>query len=321
MRSRLSLVVSAFLLAGAATAQQGVGGKLPEVELEDFAQSPADSFDDFTGRAVMFEFFAYWCGPCAASVPHVNEIQEAWGPKGLSVIGVTDEPASLTESWIETHGAAYAYAYDKGSQLARFFDVSSIPRAVIVDASGTVIFNGHPGQIDDALLAKAVQGALQKPLWEWTGDAKAVKSALLKRDYKKALDLAAALGDADGPEILACVQGLVKSQVEGMREARARGDFLGALTKAGALQKSLAGLPDAEEAAKLEAEIEADSAAMEVVKGQKKLAKIVGKEPDKKKEWLAAIEDLEELREKYPGTFVEQEADRMIRVYQAQLRR
>ena len=39
---------------------QGVGSKLPAIELEDFALTPASSFDDFFGRAVLIEFFAYW---------------------------------------------------------------------------------------------------------------------------------------------------------------------------------------------------------------------------------------------------------------------
>lgn len=36
------------------------GGQLPPAELGDFAQTKAKSFDDFAGRAVLIEFFAYW---------------------------------------------------------------------------------------------------------------------------------------------------------------------------------------------------------------------------------------------------------------------
>lgn len=45
----------------AAPAQaQAPGSKLPPVELEGLAQTGAKSFDDFLGRAVLLEFFAYW---------------------------------------------------------------------------------------------------------------------------------------------------------------------------------------------------------------------------------------------------------------------
>jgi hypothetical protein len=38
----------------------GVGDPLPAATLEDFTQSGASSLDDFVGRALFIEFFAYW---------------------------------------------------------------------------------------------------------------------------------------------------------------------------------------------------------------------------------------------------------------------
>ena len=55
MLAPLALLALALLAAG-----QGVGSKLPEMELEGYAQTPAKSFDDYLGRAVLIEFFAYW---------------------------------------------------------------------------------------------------------------------------------------------------------------------------------------------------------------------------------------------------------------------
>jgi hypothetical protein len=37
-----------------------VGNPLPAPELEGLAQTQAKSFDDFLGRTVLIEFFAYW---------------------------------------------------------------------------------------------------------------------------------------------------------------------------------------------------------------------------------------------------------------------
>lgn len=37
-----------------------VGSPLPTPVLEGFAQTKATSFDDFLGRTVLIEFFAYW---------------------------------------------------------------------------------------------------------------------------------------------------------------------------------------------------------------------------------------------------------------------
>ncbi len=39
---------------------QGVGTRMPVVELEGYTLTAAKSFDDFHGRGVLIEFFAYW---------------------------------------------------------------------------------------------------------------------------------------------------------------------------------------------------------------------------------------------------------------------
>jgi len=54
----LALVV-AGLSATPANAQ-APGSKLPPVVLDELTQTGAKSYDDFLGRAVLFEFFAHW---------------------------------------------------------------------------------------------------------------------------------------------------------------------------------------------------------------------------------------------------------------------
>jgi hypothetical protein len=56
----IGLTLPALALCAAPALAQGVGSKMPAVELEDYSQTPAKSYDDFLGRAVLIEFFAYW---------------------------------------------------------------------------------------------------------------------------------------------------------------------------------------------------------------------------------------------------------------------
>jgi hypothetical protein len=56
-----------IMLAGAMTlglcvtaAADNVGRAMPAVELEGLTQSPAESYEELAGRAVLIEFFAYW---------------------------------------------------------------------------------------------------------------------------------------------------------------------------------------------------------------------------------------------------------------------
>lgn len=57
------LLAPALALAAAAplyAPANGVGDPLPEASLEGFSQTRATSLEDYSGRALLIEFFAYW---------------------------------------------------------------------------------------------------------------------------------------------------------------------------------------------------------------------------------------------------------------------
>jgi hypothetical protein len=56
----LQLALALAALALPATAGGGVGSTMPAVELEGYSLTKAKSFDEYLGRTVLIEFFAYW---------------------------------------------------------------------------------------------------------------------------------------------------------------------------------------------------------------------------------------------------------------------
>jgi hypothetical protein len=60
LTTRLAALAGTALLLAAPAAAQQPGTSLPDVRLDGLAQTPAESFEDFKGRAVLIEFFAYW---------------------------------------------------------------------------------------------------------------------------------------------------------------------------------------------------------------------------------------------------------------------
>lgn len=205
----------------------------------------------------------------------------------------------------------YGYAYDKKLELMNAFGLRGFPSALLVDPDGVVVWKGHPGALNDAAIEPYLAGTLSTPLFDWPDEAKAVKKAFVKGDMKKALEAAAKLeGDFDAA---AEIRAVISGKVEALRAAKEQGNVLGACELAKDLTKRLSGLPEADEAKAILAELKKDKACQTVLKAQKEIAKIRedAAELRKKKDADKLIDKLRKVMEKNPGTYAYDEAQEL----------
>src|SRR5271165_5733957 len=124
------------------------------------------AMDDLTGKVLLIDFWATWCGPCRAALPHVREIAKKFQGQPLVVLSVsvdTDE-----EKWREFIGKnemTWPQYFDRGftGPVAKLFGVEAIPHTFTIDADGVL----QDEQIGDASiegkLKKLVRRAQEKP--------------------------------------------------------------------------------------------------------------------------------------------------------------
>jgi cytochrome c biogenesis protein CcmG/thiol:disulfide interchange protein DsbE len=64
----------------------------PSLSLRDAAGNPA-SLDQYAGKAIVLNFWATWCGPCAEEMPWLAEVEKTYGDRGVAVIAVSLDDA------------------------------------------------------------------------------------------------------------------------------------------------------------------------------------------------------------------------------------
>ena len=218
---------------------------------------------------------------------------------------MTSESESQTEPWVKDKGANYAYAYDRGGKLANALGVRGIPNAVLVDPSGTIIWQGHPGSLSSSQIEKALEGAISLPVYEWGKSAKSIKKAFLNQEFAKAIEAADKLGQKEesGKQIAGLLRGMVTSRVAALQADLEKGDVFKALSGAEALSKNLKGLPERDTLEELITKVSKDPVLSEVSEVQGKLNDIMSDERKKWKDCDASVKKLKKLLEGHEGSY------------------
>lgn len=149
------------LLALGLRAQAGgeknfVGKEPPEIKAEGWINSEKPvSLANLKGKVVVVEFWATWCPPCRASIPHLAGLHEKHAKEGLVIVGLSDEPKDKVEPFAKKLKMPYIVGF--GSPTGEAYGVEGIPTAFLIGPDGKVVWSGHP--MDEAF-EKALEQVL-----------------------------------------------------------------------------------------------------------------------------------------------------------------
>jgi thiol-disulfide isomerase/thioredoxin len=193
------MIVIAVPAAGAKTL--GVGDPAPKLQVASFVKGePLAALE--SGKTYVVEFWATWCGPCRATIPHLTELQKKYPNVTFIGVSVSEPDQDQVKPFVEKMGDKMDYRValdhlpDKDKQgegamsktWMKAAEQEGIPTAFIVSGERNIYWIGHPMEIDKPL-EKVASGA-------W--DLKTAMEAARKQaeDAQKLEKLGAALAEA-----------------------------------------------------------------------------------------------------------------------------
>lgn len=128
---------------------------------------PAFSFDnnnggkskleDFRGKYVYIDIWATWCGYCLKELPHLKKLEEDYKGKNVVFVSISEDNPEDVNKWKkmikdkEMSGVQLIADKDTRVQLDSFFNISGIPRFIILDPNGKIVDADAPRPSDPDL--------------------------------------------------------------------------------------------------------------------------------------------------------------------------
>jgi peroxiredoxin len=147
------------------------GALAPEFSSFDLAGKEV-RLADYRGQVLILDFWATWCGPCIASMPHTQEIAAKYADQGVAVLAVcTGDKRPKFDDWVRLKAKSYPalrFTFDphepgtpteKDRSSTALYGVPSIPTQFIIDRGGRIAGTTNGYRSGDTSLERSLAAA------------------------------------------------------------------------------------------------------------------------------------------------------------------
>lgn len=109
----------------------------------DFALLTLDhksvKLSEYTGKVILLDFWASWCGPCRESLPWMQAMQEKYGARGFQVVTINvDENSKDAAELLKELGVSVLALMDPSGRIPEMYDLQSMPSSFLIGRDGKI---------------------------------------------------------------------------------------------------------------------------------------------------------------------------------------
>ena len=110
----------------------------------------------YKGKVVLVDFWATWCPPCRAEIPHFKALQAKYGDVVVIGISVDREGVAAVKPFASENGITYPLLIGDLQTVKAYGNVQSIPTTFVIDQHGR-FYSKHVGYKPGTVFERDIQ--------------------------------------------------------------------------------------------------------------------------------------------------------------------
>lgn len=117
---------------------------------------------DYQGKKVILNFWATWCPPCKAEMPHMQKFYEKYKDQGVEILAVNltsqDKGVDKVKAFVEENGLTFPILLDEEGEVGQKYQIATIPTSYMIDTKGNIV-QTIVGPMDEEMMESLISKA------------------------------------------------------------------------------------------------------------------------------------------------------------------